>query len=695
VNFINEFFWQTAFAAAIASVFFSLPGAMIQRLLGLRWHSLSSFFIAPALGLCTYGPFSLAFTSLVGYSIFTLLLSWFFFQIIILFWLSLLPTTALNQHETFCELSITNALLLLAGAVIWAIIPTSNIFPTFYQGGLFVNDHIFDHAKVAIVDAIARQGLLPINPYYAPNGETIPLIYYYTWHFLTSQVKLLANVTGWQAEVAMNWFTGFATIAFLSAIAIRVTKQALAGALLLLFALASPPADLLPFLLSLSWEPWVGYPPVHGLEVLWQQMAWVPQHVFSALALIVFLVLATEILQHHTWQPRHGVVVGLTIAAAFGSSTWVGGIGLLFVSPALILMSFWLRLPYTHYLSAFVTALLAILICLLFSLPLLISQTSGPSLTESALPFGLKLYTATRLFDKETDWGYFAHIILFWLQFLPLNLGIVFLLGIIGMIVHSPTHTQPRIFQALSIGATIGFLLIVQFIQSTFWNNSFGWRAVLVPVMLLMIWSAIVLTQLLTPAAIAQWRPRFFSPRWQPMIFSFVIIGLTIGILSSLRLWRWPDPGHFPPPYEVLAQHQGFFQQRQAWAKVRQYAGPQDRVQANPEGYASLTPWPATLPYALFADRATAYANLEYATVFAYRYNPQDRAKQSRLIQNVFSAQPTKQAIGYLHDVLAVKVLLVDKFDAVWHSTAIENSKFYHLVEANNDYKIYLTHTSK
>jgi hypothetical protein len=689
VNFINEFFWQSLFASAVASIFFSLPGAMILHLLGLRWHTVSIFFVAPALGLCTYGPFSLAFTALVGYSVFTLLLSWFFFQVIILFWLSFLPT--ISDHETFCELSIKNALLLLGGAVIWAIIPTSNIFPTFYQGGLFINDHIFDHAKIAVVDAIAREGLLPINPYYAPNGETILLIYYYTWHFLASQLKLLANVTGWQAEVAMNWFTGFATIAFLSAVAIRVTQRALTGALLLLFALASPPADLLPFLLEPHWKNWVGYPPVHGLEVLWVQMAWVPQHVFSALALVIFIVLTTRILSHKTWQPQYALVAGLTIAAAFGSSTWVGGIGFIFVLPVLIIMALWLRLPSSHYLNTLLTALLAILICLIFSLPLLISQASGPSLAESELPFSLGLYTATGLFNKTPYWGYVGHLILFWLQFLPLCLGIIFILGSLAMIVHSPTQLETRIFQTLSIGATIGFLLVVQFLQSTFWNNTFGWRAVLVPLMLLMIWSAIALTKLSTPDSVSKWQPRFLSPRWQPMILSLVIVGLTIGILSSLRLWRWPNPSHYPPPSEVLAQHQGFFQQRLAWASVREYAGPTDKVQSNPDGYAHLTPWPATLPYALFADRATTYANREYATVFAYRYDSKEREQQYRLIKNVFSAQPTKQAIGYLHDVLKVKVLLVDKFDPVWHSTAIEASKFYDLVEVSSHYKIYVT----
>lgn len=691
MNFISDFFWHSTLASVVAIVLFSLPGLAVLRLLGLinRKHILAALLVAPALGLCTYGPFSLALASLFGYSTINLIAIWILFQVIIWIWAKRSPT------GSFCEISHQHSLLLLIGIALCAVIPTINIFPALFQDGLFVNDYIFDHAKVALVDSIAREGMLPINPYYAPNGETIPLIYYYTWHFLASQLKLITNVTGWQAEVAFNWFTGFATIGFLSALAIRITKKYIAGLLLLLFVLLGPPADLLPFLLGPRWENLVAYPPVHGLEVLWMQMAWVPQHVFSALALVVLLFITTQILTTKTLQFQYALVAGLSVAAAFGSSTWVGGIGFVLVLPAVIAMAFMLRLPASNYIHTLKIALIAIFICVLFSLPLLISQASGPSLTESKLPFGLGLYTATRLFSKEPYLGYIAHMILFWVQFLPLNLGIMFILGSLAMISRSCSQLEQRSFQALSIGATFGFLLITQFVKSTFWNNTFGWRAVLVPVMLLMIWSAIALTELITHHSLTQWRPRMFLERWRTMIFALVIVGLTIGMLSSFRLWRLPDPSYHPPNSEMLAQHQGFLRQHEAWAKVREYAGPKDRVQANPDGYAKLTPWPATLPYALFADRATAYANPEYATVFAYRYDQAERDQQYHLIQNVFSAQPTESSIQKMRDVLKVKVLLVDKFDAVWTNDAIERSGYYKLVYKTIDFKIYVAISDK
>ncbi|MDM8560423.1 hypothetical protein [Candidatus Parabeggiatoa sp. HSG14] len=691
MNFVNDFFLHSVLAALVATVFFSLPGLWVLRLLGLtrKLHSLSVLLVIPALGLCTYGPFSLAFTMLFGYSTLTLIVAWVLFQAVILVWLRQDANLTKNT-EDFCILSNKQSLFLLVGAAAWSIIPTTNIFPALYQGGLFVNDVIFDHAKVAIVDAIARDGLLPINPYYAPNGETIPLIYYYSWHFLASQLKLLTSVTGWQAEVAFNWFTGFATIAFLCAIAIRITQKAIAGTVLLLLALTGPPADLLLSVLGPRWANWVGYPPVHNLELLWMQMSWVPQHVFSALAIVVLIFLITRVLNNKELQFNYAVVAGLSAAAGFGASTWVGGIGLVFLLPALVIMAFWLRLPHDHYVNTLQTAILAIMIAGLFAAPLFASQLSGPSLTESTLPFGLGLYTATSLFNKEPYWGYIGHIILFWVQFLPLNLGIVFILGSFSVFLRSSRIPEERAFQFLSIAGIFGFLLIVQFIQSTFWNNSFGWRVVLVPVMLLLVWSAIALTELATCSEqkVVKWRQS--AVRLRQVVLLVTTVGLTIGILGFARLWQLPDPTYRAPDANTLALHQGFLRQREAWAKVREYAGPSERVQSNPDGYAALTPWPATLPYALFADRATAFANVEYATVFAYRYDHDQRTEQYRIIQNVFSAQPTEQALHTIRDILKVKVLLVDKFDAVWSIDTIERSGIYDLVYTESDFRIYV-----
>jgi len=683
-DFVSHFFWQSLLAAGVAVLLFSLPGLVVLRWLGFSTRLGSALLVAPALGLCTYGSFSLAFAFLVGYSPFTLLVAWLLFQTS-LWWL---PTQ--RPPENFCEPSNLYNFLLISGAAGWAAMLTLAIFPVAYQEGLFVNSPIFDHAKIAIVDAIARQGLLPINPYYAPDGQTIPLIYYYTWHFLASQLKLLAGVTGWQAEVAMTWFTNYAVLTFLSALAIRLTQRAATGMLLLVFALTGPPANLLAPILGPRLEKWFAVTPWHGLEVLWLQMEWVPQHVLSALAVILLIFLSSRILISDRFQPNYGIVAGLTAATAFGASVWVGGVGLLAALPLLVMMGLRLHLPQANYRLTLKTAGLAILISIIIAIPIFISETSGPALTNSPSPVGLWIYPATRLFalKPEID-NILGHIILFWLQFLPLNLGISYLLGLLALLARSSPILEARTFQALSLGGTLGYLLVTQFLRSTVMNNDLGWRAVLVPIMLLLVWSAVALTELAT----GHWRPRTQLIRWRKTILLMTIIGLTIGCLSTIWIWQLPRP-LVPPSPEELAARRGFFHQQAAWAKVREYAGPSDRVQANPDGYATLTPWPAALPYALFADRPTAYANPEYTTAFAPRYDRAQNTQQYQLIQNVFSAHPRPESLRKLRDQLRIKVILVDKFDAVWQVVwpieILEQSGFYKLVYKTADFKIFV-----
>jgi len=681
-DFVTHFYWQSLLAAGVAVLLFSLPGLIVLRWLGFSTRLGSALLAAPALGLCTYGSFSLALTSWVGYSPFTLLITWLLFQASL--WLRPAPKTP----ENFCEPSNFHSLLLISGATGWAVMTTLPIVPAAYQGGLVVNAPIFDHAKVAIVDAIARQGLLPINPYYAPDGQTIPLIYYYTWHFLASQLKLLVGVTGWQAEVAMTWFTNYAVLTFLSALAIRLTQRTTAGMLLLVFAFAGAPVDLLAPILGPRLEKWFSIPPGHGLEVLWVQMEWVPQHVLSALAVVLLIFLSSRMLASNRFQIHYSIIAGLTTATAFGTSTWLGGIGLIMVLPIFFLTGGWLRLPQANYLSTLKAALFASFVTLITAIPLLISQASGPSLANSSLPFGLAVFPATRLFSlkPEID-NYLGHILLFWLQFLPLNLGISYVLGLLVLVARSSFRLEERVFQALSLGGSVGYLLVSQFVQSTLINNTFGWRAVLVPVMLLLVWSAVALTEL----ASAQ-RPRTLFIRWQKAVLPMTVIGLTIGCLSTLWTWRLPSPHpRFPPPPELLAAYQGFFRQQAAWAKVREYAGPFDRVQANPDGYAILAA--CTLPYALFADRSTAYTSVEYTTAFAYRYDQTQNAQQYQLIQNIFSAHPRPESLRKLRDQLQVKVLLIDKFDAVWPTTVLEQSGIYRLVYREADFKILVATT--
>lgn len=697
MDFSAEFLNHTLLASVFALVWFGLPGLAIMRVLGLAHaNRLQNWFLAPALGLSVFGSYSFFIASLIGFHFHTLILSWLSVLIILQLWHSRIRP----EHTVTWSFSTFNSLGLLIAAVLWSLLPTLLIYPFVHQDALFVSDKIFDHAKVAIVDAIVREGLPPLNPYYAPEGERILLLYYYLWHFLAAQLKLLLNISGWQAEVAMSGFTAFATLNTLVALAgfCSQKRRQVAAWFVIVLAFLGTPVDLLLTALGHEWQYWVGYPQVngvstHGLELLWIQATWVPQHVFAALAIVILIFLISQVLLRAQLQIPHAIVAGFTASTAFGASTWVGGIALAMALPALIISALSLRLSHKHYIATLYSALIAVVIAGIVSIPLFISQTSGPAETHSQLPFGLTIYPSTNLFAKDTYFGKLMHVILFWLQFLPLHLGIAYLAGMFTLLFRKTTCQEIKHFYALSLGAVFGFLLIVLFLKSTFWNNTFAWRVVLVPVMLFMVWGAVGIADFTDKLHLQKntWRLQRFLHAGQPVIFALIIMGITVGLLATGRLYHLPAT---QVSAAELAVRQSFLKQHDAWAKVREFVKPNELVQVNPDGYSILTPWPATLPYALFADRSIAYANVEYASVFAYRYDPKQNQAAYQLMQNIFSTTPLPESLQKLRDVFKVKAILVDKFDPVWASDAIEKTGIYQIVYRNDDVRIYLSQSN-
>lgn len=690
MNFSIEFFWHSLRAAVFAVFFFGLPGLWTALLLGWRFNP-SVLLVVPALGLCAYGSFSLLFTWLLGYSSLTVSAAWLLYQgiavLVYINYVRRITPDSPDNHSLVTFSSVPHVLWLSLVAAIWALLPTINIYPAVYQEGLFVNGHIFDHMKIAFIDGITREGLPLMNPFYAPGGERIPLIYYYAWHFLGAQIKTLSCVSGWQAEVALSWLTSFSIVSFLAALAVRISGRLWAGFALLLFALIGQPADVLPRILGARWGNWVGYPPIHPVEVLWIQLSWAPQHVFAALCsvLLLFLTARAIFMPHLCWC--YAGIIGLIAAVGFGASVWVGGVALLLVLFPLLFTLWYSRLELKHWWGPL---LLALGVCVVFAWPVLSSVASGPSLAVG-FPLAFKLFHATKLFGVDAPLHLVANIVLFWLQFLPLCFGIVYVLGIFTVTVYKSHEQETQLFKYLSIVVIVADLLAVQWVQSVVVNNDFGWRTAVVPFMLLLVWAAVALADL--PRVFMQWRSGSLMLHARPVVIPLIWIGITVGMAASFYVWVWPQPHplYRSPSKKDLTWHRDFFRQREAWAAVRRYTGPNDLVQNNPDTYATVvTPWPAPAPVSLFADRPVAYTDPESVNVFAHSYSKAQKSAQEKAVHALFVTQPEPAALLYARDTLRIKALLVDLRDPVWHSQAIEHSGIYRLVEETQQFKVYL-----
>ena len=58
----------------------------------------------------------------------------------------------------------TIPVLAFACAAVVALLPAATILPKSSAGAVWLADATFDHAKIAVVDAMARLGLPPVNP---------------------------------------------------------------------------------------------------------------------------------------------------------------------------------------------------------------------------------------------------------------------------------------------------------------------------------------------------------------------------------------------------------------------------------------------------------------------------------------------------------------------------------------------------
>src|SRR5262249_53958318 len=112
-------------------------------------------------------------------------------------------------------------------AALLAVIPTLAILPKETSDGIILAGPMFDHAKAAIIDDMARLGLPPGNPFFGSAGDR--LAYYYLWYVGAAQFARVLAISGWEADAAMTWFTAFASLSLMMGLAAWLARRASAA----------------------------------------------------------------------------------------------------------------------------------------------------------------------------------------------------------------------------------------------------------------------------------------------------------------------------------------------------------------------------------------------------------------------------------------------------------------------------------
>jgi hypothetical protein len=552
-----------------------------------------------------------------------------------------------------------------AAAAVLALVPASTIVPKFSGGGVHLADQIFDHAKIAIIDAMTRQGLPPVDPVFGPFGTAGRLAYYYLWHFGAAELALPLQVSGWEADIGLTWFTAFASLTLMMGVAVWLSKRSGAAILVVALAAAMSLRTTLSFFFG-SWalEPFLASPT--GFAGWLYQSPWVPQHVMAASCVVAAMLLVV----HYAQRPSAArfVILALLVVAGFESSSYVGGVTFAVAALAAAPLVFASVRPARRIAVAGGLAAAAVL-AVLIAAPFVRDQFATIAARRGGDPIHFRHFevlgsmfphTLRRVLDVPA----------YWFVLLPIEFPATFVAGAIALVViyrgaAGLEKTAVAVLIALAAaGLSISWLLV-----GTLGDvNDLGLRAVLPAAMVLIAGTAAAM----------------MGARQRLLIIALALGGLVLSLPDTAATIYGSLAG------TPAADDRIFAQAPELWAAVRRHAPPTARVANNPLYLQDLTPWPANISWALLADRSSCFAGREMALAFAPLPPDRRKAINAQFIR-VFAGTGTQADVDDMAKKFSCDVVVVVPQDGAWTNDPFAASPDYHLADSRDGrWRIYV-----
>ncbi|MGN6747080.1 MAG: hypothetical protein ACTHJS_00655 [Xanthobacteraceae bacterium] len=647
--------------ALVGAAFWSMLGYAVARHLLPRVLALGA---APVIGWAVFSAASLPILSLLKFSqpavIGLATLGWVLARI----WWRLTPLAP--------ESPIAKSWLLAIAALVAAILagtPAVALLPKYSQSGVHLAAPIFDHSKIAIVDAMMRQGLPPVNPVFGEGGVAGHLAYYYLWHFSAAELALALHVSGWEADIGLTWFTAFASLTLMMALAAWLSRRAGAAILVVALAASASLREVLSFLFgTYELEPFLQGP--SGFAGWLFQAAWVPQHLMATSGAIASIVL----LAHYAQRPQFAylVTLALLVAASFESSAFVGGVT--FAAAALAAAPLLLSaIEEKRRMTAILGLALAGALAVGLAAPFIRDQLALVAARGGASAIGVEHFevlgemfpqTLRRILDVPA----------YWLILLPLEFPATFIAGIIAFVAMlGPRASTPQwtAVRVLGVLAGVGLVISWLFVSRLGDNNDLALRAVLPAAMILI---AVAAAGTLSAPRRAQ----------RAVIAAFACGGLVLSLPDSAMMtyanWRGID----------AADAATFAQTPELWSAVRRHASAGGRLANNPLFLQDLTPWPSNMSWALLADRSSCFAGRELAIPFA-PLSPERREAINDQFVRVFAGQGFSTDVDDLATKYGCDLVVVVPQDGAWAHDPFAASAQYRLAESRDGrWRIYV-----
>jgi len=647
--------------AALAAAVWSLLGYALARHLLPRVLALGA---APVIGWVTFSAATLPLFILIGFSPITVA--------------GVGMICAVIGGASLLTLPATGDVSPAPAAPVWAYIaagmvalgPTAAILPKFSTAGVHLADPIFDHSKIAIIDAMMRQGLPPVDPVFGGFGPAGRLAYYYLWHFSAAELALPLGASGWDADIGLTWFTAFASLALMMGLAVWLSKRS--GAAILVVVLAAGASlhavlawifgsyDLEPYLASLT-----------GFAGWLFQAAWAPQHLMSASCVVAAMLLIVQ----YARRPSLALLAALIliVAAGFESSTYVGGVTFAIaalVSAPILLAAVESGRRMRFAIGLVVVAVLAAVLAAPFirdQLATVAARGGGPPIIIHHFEVVGEMFPP--LVRRALD------LPAYWFLLLPIEFPATYIAGLIALaaLLRGATRGAEKTATAMLAALAAVGLCVSWLLFSTLGDNSdLSLRAVLPAAMILIV--ATAAGMMLAP--------------YRAAIVAAALGGLILSLPDTASMIRGNIDGTPVPDGEVFAQTPDL------WAAVRRYASPTARVANNPLYLQDLTPWPANMSWALLANRSSCFAGRELVLALA-PLPPERREAINAQFIRVFGGQGNAEDVNDMAGRYGCDVVVVVPQDGAWTNDPFASNVNYRLAESHDGrWRIYVKNSA-
>src|SRR5580704_3706920 len=551
-------------------------------------------------------------------------------------------------------------------AAVLALVPAVAILPKITPGAVHLADPIFDHAKIAMIDAMTRQGLPPVDPVFGAAGPHGQFFYYYLWHYSAAVLALPLHVSGWEADIGLTWFTALASLSLLMGLAVWLSKRSAAAIWVVALAAAASLRGVLSWIFgSYSLEPFLAQPT--GFAGWLFQAAWAPQHLMSASCVVMAMLLIARTAQRQSVLLL--VTLVLLVVAGFESSTYVGGVTFAIAALAAAPLLF-VGIEPARRLRFFASMAVAAVLAVCLVAPFLNNQLMAVAARGGDSPIVFRHFAVLgAMFPAALrhvlDWP------AYWLVLLPIELPATYLAGVIALIVMlrgSALPSEKLTIVACACLAAAGLLASWLLASTLGDNNDLGLRAVLPAASVLIAAAAAGLVLLPRRAVIA----------------ATVIGGLILSLPDTAVMVRSNVDGTPTPDGSVFAQAP------ELWQAVRRYAAPTARVANNPLFLQDLTPWPANISWALLANRSSCFAGRELALALAPLSKDMLETTDAQFIR-VFAGEGTPADVAEMAKKYACDVVVIVPQDGAWNNDSFAASADYRLAETKDGHwRIYV-----